>query len=172
MYTFKELYDSTKKYRPWARSYPDVSGKLVDIIPNMTSKILTFRYRVESTSKSNEGYNVWVQFYNVEMSNKPITSKSIKIIDTRTKEPIYFERISVTDPSKKNYVRVRCGCKDFQFRFAWEDRAVNALYGGPPKSYKRVSPPSGRPPVNPQSLPGMCKHIFAAVRDSQRFFMR
>lgn len=171
MMTFKELYDSTLKYRKWARSYPDVDSKLVDIIPNITAKMITFRYRVKSVSRRNEGYNTWLQFYNVEFSDKPTSSNCCKIINKETGKPLYFERISITEKSKKNYVRVRCGCQDFRFRFAWEDRANGCLYGGVPKGYTPV-PGSNRPPVNPNHIPGMCKHIFMCAKGSERYFMR
>lgn len=171
MLTFKQLYDSTMKYRKWARSYPDVDGKLVDIIPNVSAGILTFRFRVKSVTKINEGYNTWIQFYNVKFSDHPLSSTSIKIIDKDTKEPLYFERISLVDASKKNYVRVRCSCYDFRFRFAWEDKAVQALYGGRPARYTR-KPGSTRPEVNPQHIPGMCKHIYQCAKGIERYFTR
>lgn len=171
MLTFKELYDFTRKFKSWRANYPDVDGKLVDIIPNRTANLITFRYRVKSVSRINEGYNVWIQFYNVEFSDRPITSNSVKIIEKDTGKPLYFERISITDKSKQNYCRVRCGCKDFRFRFAWEDRANQCLYGGVPKSYKR-KPGSTRPPVNPEHIPGFCKHIWQCAKGSERYFMR
>ena len=170
MLTFKQLYDSTIFFSHWRGSYPDVTTELVAIIPNLLTHQITFKYRAKSASNSNEGYNVYVQFYNVNMDIKPITTNSIKIVD-KDGDSVYFERISITDPNPKNWCRVRCGCMDFRHRFAWEDRAVNALYGPPPPSYTPV-PGSKRGPVNPEHIPGFCKHIFAAVRDHQRFFMR
>lgn len=171
MLTFKELWNSTKRYRKWANAYPNVDGKLVDIIPNVSAKLITFRFRVKSVQRRNEGYNVWLQFYNVQYSDHPLSSTSIKIVDKSTNKPLYFERISLVDVSKKNYVRVRCSCQDFRFRFAWEDRAVKALYGGVPKSYQR-KPGSTRPPVNPDHIPGMCKHIFECARTIEHYFAR
>lgn len=171
MLTFKQLYDSTVKYRKWARAYPDVDGKLVDIIPNTRAKMITFRFRVKSVTRINEGYNVWMQFYNVDFDDHPMSSTSIKIIEKDTGNPLYFERISLVDNRKKNYVRVRCGCADFRFRFAWEDRANKCLYGGVPRSYQRV-PGSTRPPVNPEHIPGICKHIFQCCKSIERYFCR
>lgn len=171
MLTFKQLYDSTVKYRKWARVYPDVDGKLVDIIPNTRAGLITFRFRVKSVQKRNEGYNVWMQFYNIEFGEKPISSTSVKIIEKDTGKPLYFERIALVDNKKKNYVRVRCSCADFRFRFAWEDRANKCLYGGVPRSYQRV-PGSTRPPVNPEHIPGMCKHIFQCAKGIEYYFCR
>lgn len=171
MLTFKELYDSTKKLAKWRSNYPDVDGKLIDIIPNVTAKLITFRFRVKSVSRRNEGYNVWIQFYNIEFSDHPLSSNSAKIIDKETKEPLYFEKISLVDARKRNYVRVRCSCKDFQFRFSWEDRENKCLYGGVPKSYTR-KPGSNRPPVNPHHYPGFCKHIWQCTKSLEHYFMR
>lgn len=171
MMTFKELFDSTVRYRKWSNFYPDVDGKLVDIIPNTTAKLITFRFRVKSVSKINEGYNVWLQFYNVEFSDHPLSSKSVKIIEKDTGKPLYFEKISLVNKSNRNFCRVRCGCADFRFRFAWEDKAVNALYGGVPKSYQR-KPGSNRQPVNPQHIPGICQHIYACAKSIEHYFAR
>ena len=68
-------------------------------------------------------------------------------------------------------MRVRCNCPDFQFRFAWEDRGKQALYGGPPKSYVRKTPdpPIGRPYVNPEQIPGICKHLYDFAKQLEPF---
>lgn len=171
MMTFKELYDSTVKFKSWRRFYPDVNGRLVDIIPNVSAGLITFRFRVKSVSRINEGYNVWIQFYHIKYSDHPLSSNSVKIIDKETKEPLYFEKISLVDSSKKNYVRVRCGCKDFRFRFSWEDKDNKCLYGGRPKKYVKKAG-SNRQPVNPMHYPGMCKHIYECARALQRYFTR
>ena len=171
MMTLKELYDSTIKYAGRRRFIIDVDGKLVDIIPNVKAGIITFRFRVKSVSRKNEGYNTWVQFYGIKYSDRPQTSDSVKIIEKDTGKPLYFERISLTNPKAKNYVRVRCACQDFRFRFAWEDRANGCVYGGVPRSYQRV-PGSTRPPVNPEHLPGICKHIFQCCKSIERYFCR
>lgn len=62
-------------------------------------------------------------------------------------------------------------CPDFQFRFSWEDRAQQALYGGPPKVYIRKTPPPplGRPEVNPEFIPGICKHLYDFAKQLEPF---
>lgn len=172
MKTFKELYDDTLKYRQWAAFYQDADGKLVNIIPNPRAGLITFRFRVKSTSGINEGYNCWIQFYNVQFSDHPLSSTSIKIIDKDTKEPLYFERISLVNKKNQNYVRVRCSCMDFRHRFAWEDRAVQALYGAPPAKYTPKAGAKKRPPVNPKHIPGICHHIFQCAKSIERYFAR
>lgn len=168
MKTFKQLYDDTKKYSKGNQRFvKDVDGKLVNIIPNVRAKLITFRFRVKSQTKSNEGYNVWLQFYDTQFGDRPLSSTSVKILDKDTGKPLYFEKIDLF----KQPCRVRCGCQDFRFRFAWEDRAVQALYGGVPKGYTPV-PGSNRPPVNPEHIPGFCKHIYQCALAIQHYFAR
>lgn len=166
--TFKQLYDSTKKYSKGnSRFSKDVDGKLYNIIPNVRAKLITFEFKVESQTHQNEGYRVRLQFYDMKFGTTPTSSNCIKIIDKYSGEPLYFEKIDLF----KQAVRVRCGCQDFRHRFAWEDRAVGALYGGVPKSYKPV-PGSNRPPVNPDHIPGFCKHVFQCAMTIQHYFAR
>lgn len=172
MKTYKQLYDSTVRYnKKYAKNngrlVKDVDGKLYNIIPNVSAGIITFEFRVKSQTKINEGYNVRLQFFNVKMADKPTSSSCVKIQDKYTGKPLYFEKINLF----KQPVRVRCGCQDFRFRFAWEDRDVQALWGGPPKRYTR-KPGSTRPPVNPEHFPGICKHIHACAQTIQHFFAR
>lgn len=171
MLIFKQLYDSTIKYFGLNRTMKDVDAKLVDIIPNVSAGIITFRFRVKSQMKRNEGYNTWLQFYNIQFSDHPMSSTSVKILEKDTGKPLYFERISLTEKAKKNYVRVRCSCKDFRFRFAWEDRDNQCLFGGPPAKYT-PKPGSNRPPVNPNHVPGICKHLYQCAHGMQRYFTR
>lgn len=172
MKTYKQLYDSTiqynKKYaKNNGRLVKDIDGKLYNIIPNRAAKLITFEFKVKSQSHSNEGYRVRLQFYNMVFGDKPTSSNCVKIQDATTGKPLYFEKINLF----KQPVRVRCGCSDFRFRFAWEDRAVQALYGGPPKKYTR-KPGSNRPPVNPEHMYGICKHIHGCAMTIQHFFAR
>lgn len=59
-------------------------------------------------------------------------------------------------PYKSN-VKVRCSCLDFYFRFSVWDQRDKALTGDPPDPYQRKT--DTYPPVNPQKLSGVCKHI-------------
>lgn len=59
------------------------------------------------------------------------------------------------------YVRVRCDCLDFQHRFAHYDHADNSLWGPAPAPYQRQT--TDRPPVNPNQVTGMCKHLIKTV---------
>ena len=57
-------------------------------------------------------------------------------------------------------VKVACSCLDFRWRFANYNANHGALDGDPPPPYVRKT---NRPPVNPQQVPGCCKHILKTV---------
>lgn len=61
----------------------------------------------------------------------------------------------------RNRVQVRCGCPDFYFRFGWYLKENNAFYGKGPKPYVRKT--TWWPSVNPERIPGMCKHLWNLV---------
>jgi hypothetical protein len=56
----------------------------------------------------------------------------------------------------RNNVKVRCSCLDFRWRFALWNSKDGSLYGDPPGPYKKKT---NRPPVNPQRVPALCKHL-------------
>ena len=54
-------------------------------------------------------------------------------------------------------------CPDFYFTFAYPDFNKQCYYGRKPKQYKRVMPPSNRPPKNEDNIPGICKHVLCMM---------
>jgi len=67
---------------------------------------------------------------------------------------------------RSSYVKARCTCLDFYYRFALWNWQAGAIYGDKPKPYTRV-PGSNRGPVNPNKVPGVCKHIIKFVEELQ-----
>lgn len=53
-------------------------------------------------------------------------------------------------------VKVNCTCLDFYYRFAAWNQKDKSLNGEPPKPYIKKG---NREPVNPDQVPGVCKHI-------------
>ena len=68
-----------------------------------------------------------------------------------------FDKLSLENTD----VVVRCGCKDFNFRFKHYNKLDKSLYGIDGKPYQKVT--EHRPPANPLEMPGMCKHIIKTV---------
>lgn len=62
----------------------------------------------------------------------------------------------------KNNVKVHCQCLDFYYRFARYNSKDGSLLGKPPPPYQRKLG-STRPSVNPQKVPGVCKHLIKAI---------
>lgn len=67
-------------------------------------------------------------------------------------------------PTVDTRIRMRCQCDDYYFMWQYWNKGKKALVG-PHKNYVPVSPPSGRPPVNPSEAPGMCKHLLAMTKE-------
>lgn len=93
---------------------------------------------------------------------------TIKWNDSNTahKVAIAFYDVDENNPASlsKSPCRVRCDCTWFYHCFSYYNWQDDALYGSKPRPYHRVVPDSGRPPLNPQELPGACKHIIAFAR--------
>lgn len=58
-------------------------------------------------------------------------------------------------------VKVRCDCLDFYWRFTNFNFKQKALQGNPNPPYVKKT---NRPPVNPLSKPGICKHIYELLK--------
>jgi len=100
------------------------------------------------------GYRVFIMIPQVNMRIMKSSDYYVKIANHR-----YMKPVSTGIP-----VKVRCDCHDFRWRFAYYDHQSGALYGATPPPYTPV-PGSTRGPVNPKHLPGLCKHLMAAVKD-------
>jgi len=59
-------------------------------------------------------------------------------------------------------VEVSCTCLDFYYRFAvWND-SDGSLFGNAPPTYIKKT---DRKPLNPQRLPGLCKHLMSLTTE-------
>lgn len=61
----------------------------------------------------------------------------------------------------KHNAKVRCNCLDFYYRFAPQNNKDDSLLGPAPPPYIKKT---NRPPVNPQKVPGVCKHLLRMVQ--------
>ena len=145
-----ELYDNTKKLAAWRASYAqNQQWNLKNVIPFAGTHTLLFQATCFGETEHSE-HVVNIQFSGVEYSEEK--HPDFKEIEYK-EEKYWFKR-----PTLKSECTVRCSCSDFQFRWAWSNKKHKALFGSVPKKYKRKT--TTRPPVNPDHIPGICKHVF------------
>lgn len=155
-YKMKELFKNTitsDNFNGTKRehSVDPVSIKTLDIIPQPRSKYkrLLVKSNVGSGTSAKE-YQATIQFDNVPVMKAPDTG-SVKIKVKSGKEHHIMPVIL-----NNNDVQVSCTCHDFKWRFAWYNNKAGALYGPKPKPYTKKT---NRPPVNPNGVAGVCKHL-------------
>jgi hypothetical protein len=156
--TYNQLLAQTKsaqtiKDSPRESNANKVQIQEVNLIPSLSSNTLTVKARTKTSDKY---YNTLIEFSGVKFFTEGGHGRvEIQVNDGST----YF--IDPIRPYKSN-VKVRCDCLDFYFRFSvWDDRD-DALTGDPPDRYQRKT--DNYPPVNPQQVSGLCKHIIAVVK--------
>jgi len=149
--TLKGLADGTAKFRFPVDKYPQ--AKFVNIYkvqPAIGVKTLTFYGEIPSFTRGEAGYNQTIMFKEVQFSEEePVVDKNkwkfLEDFNVWYKKPIL----------DKNDVSIRCGCKDHQHRFSYANKKQKALFGNLIKYVKKTN----RPPLNPDNIPGMCKHL-------------
>jgi hypothetical protein len=101
-------------------------------------------------------YPVSIAVHDMDFSEEFDEWTPVKAIDKKTHEEFYMRFIELNDE-----VRVRCGCMDFQCRFARVLKGMNALIGGihcPPRRTMRKS-------INWARVPSACKHLLAVLEN-------
>ncbi len=151
--TYNKLLTQTKqaptiKDSPRDQNANKVQIQEVNLIPSLQNKTLTAKARTRTSDKFYETIIVFsgVQYFDEGGHGR----QEIQATDGST----YF--IDPIRPYKSN-VKVRCTCLDFYFRFSVWDQRDDALTGDPPEPYRRKT--DSYPPVNPQKVSGLCKHI-------------
>lgn len=153
--TYNQLLRQTKtgetvRNSPRESNSNKVQIQEVVLNASLGDKTLTAKGRTRTTNKNYETIIVFsgVTFFNEGGHGR----QEIQVSDGSS----YF--IDPIRPYKSN-VKVRCTCLDFYFRWSVWDQRDKALTGEPPEPYHRKT--DTYPPVNPQQLSGVCKHIIA-----------
>lgn len=68
--------------------------------------------------------------------------------------------------ASKDRALVSCGCDSYYYMWWWGNKKVKAHEGSPYKAYKRKT--TDRPELNPQGIPGMCKHLIYVTQELKR----
>lgn len=118
----------------------------IQFIPAVADGVLIVKAETRSTDKT---YETSIQFDNV------------LYVDAGTQYSIPVETVNGTLHimplrANRNDVKVRCTCLDFYWRFALYNAKDKSLIGKQPEPYVKKT---DRPPVNPDQVPGVCKHI-------------
>jgi hypothetical protein len=120
-------------------------------MPFWGTRVLLIQAKVWS-EEDPKVYPVVIYVHDMDFSKEFDEWTPVKAIDRKTHEEFYMRFIEVGDE-----VRVKCGCMDFQCRFARVLKGVRALVGGihcPPRRTMRKS-------INWARVPSACKHILA-----------
>lgn len=140
-------FPSTKK-RQHATNEVQVTS--LEFIPYIGTKML----HVRSTTTSNgHEYKQAIQFLNTVFGNDP-NQTSVQALDG---QEFRVQPISLINQN----VKVRCNCLDFYYRFAHYNHQDKSIVGRAPLPYQRKT--QDRPEVNPDHVPGMCKHLLKVV---------
>ena len=87
------------------------------------------------------------------------STKGMKVTDE------YDDVVTVKRPGESTKFSVRCDCPEYQFTYAFPNKAHKVHYGKLPVVPKKTKG-STRPPRNPDAKIGSCKHIQALYKQS------
>lgn len=124
-------------------------------IPSPNNAILG----VEATTRSlDKAYLTKIYFEDVEYTDDEGDSVVITAQDGQEYRIKQLDYVNTQ-------VEVSCSCLDFHYRFAVWNHGDGSLYGNPPDPYVKQT---DREPVNPNEVPGLCKHLMALVDELRR----
>lgn len=129
-----------------------VQVQKVEFAPQRQTNALTVRVICNSNGHK---YEPSIQFDNIIYDDADHSDNTtFKAIDNREYHIVPIELA-------KHNCKVRCNCLDFYYRFAPQNNADQSLLGNPPPPYAKKT---NRPFVNPQRVPGVCKHLLRAIQ--------
>jgi hypothetical protein len=126
--------------------------KDVEFVPSIRDGTLTVVGKSEGAEKD---YTTRLMFSNIKFVQEP-SAQHVTVTGADGTE-YHFSPVKI---GGGHHIRVNCECLDFYYRFAAWNHAKKALDGTPPKPYIKKT---NRPPVNPNKVPGVCKHIIKFI---------
>lgn len=131
----------------------EVRVQRIDLIPYVGTQML--HVRAISAGSSGRQYQQAIQLLRVKFEPAK-TNENVEILATNGKT-YYVQPIDLNNHN----VKVRCNCLDFYHRFAHYNHGDKSIVGRAPVPYQRKT--TTRPEVNPDHVPGMCKHLIKVV---------
>lgn len=135
----------------------EVRIQKIDIIPYVGTQMM--HVRAISVGSTGQQYQQAIQFLRVKFEAGQ-TTENVEFTGADGKK--YYVR--PIDLHNHN-VKVRCNCLDFYHRFAHYNHGDRSIVGRAPVPYQRKT--TTRPEVNPDHVPGMCKHLIKVVQTLQ-----
>jgi len=159
--TYNQLKTNVDNFTPQGSDRGDGSKRFKRQHATVTLKNLTFRaaygvkaLEVMATAVGGEKpYQPKIIFNRVDFDDED-TQDNITV--PAEAGDIHFQQLNLSEKT----MRVRCDCADFYWRFAAYNAKDKSLDGRSPKPYQAKT---NRGPVNPQQVPGMCKHLLKII---------
>lgn len=157
--TYPSLKSNITRAFPTTRKRQHIANtvriKKHEFIPMISNGAL--QVSADVSSQTSQQHHVDVMFQGVTFTQENPGSPDVVTVTSASSDSISFTPLVLS----KTNLRVRCTCMDFRFRFALWNFNDNSLVGDKPPMYVRKT--TTRPPANPDSTPGVCKHIIKVV---------
>ena len=129
---------------------------------DFTDNSLHYIIPVQSYTENNKIYTVHINFTPVTF----VTEEEYKRVMNAGRDKFNDQWVYFIKPSNYTPVQVSCTCMNYVYTWAFYNAKTGNHFGPLPV----IPPPKGlRPPRNPKHLPGMCKHIVAALNATEGF---
>lgn len=160
MLSVQELYKSAKKLGISRLKLEQHRVKIFDT--EVTDNTLHFIMPVNSYTTPGVVYTTNILFNPVTFVDEE-EYKRIENVGRIKVDGIWYYFVK---PANYSPVQISCTCKDYIYSYAYYNAQKGSHFGPLPE----IEPPKGlRPPRNPKHLPGMCKHIAAALNATWGF---
>lgn len=122
-------------------------------VPAPNNNYLTIRAETRSSAKQ---YNTRIAFTEVEY----VDENTPNVVSLEASDGQQYQIVPIS--YNNGDAKVSCDCLDFYYRFAvWNHREDSLLGDAPPPYVKKTD----SEPVNPDRVPGLCKHLIALTTE-------
>lgn len=154
--TYTDLEQNVLNYIPVSKKRQNAVDPIrivsMELLPFLGTKNLNVKTLASSDGTN---YSPTIIFNRVEFENEDLPENVT--FKAKDGNEYHIKPLNLADHT----VRVRCNCLDFHYRFAFYNAKDKSLIGSAPKPYQRKT---NRGPVNPQQVPGVCKHLIAMTK--------
>lgn len=160
--TYDQMHGNIERSFPNTRKRQHATQPINVANMKVTPYVNSNELKVDSVAQNTEShsrYNTTVLFQDVEFEDEDTDiNVTFKAVDGKD------YNVQQIEPTEHN-CKVRCQCNDFRYRFAPHNHRNNALN---PPPFPPYIPMGLRPSVNPDQVPGVCKHLIKLVMELRR----